>query len=456
MVLGAGAEGVWCGAVAAAVTGSSWAALTVFATCAVAAAAVVSGRSGGREDAGSGGRWLLLLLLVATGVLLVAGRGWARDYLLWQIVRDVAFTSSLVYLGIRLGGNMQAPESAVRRAARAFALVCVTLVVSAAAGLTPGWATTALVASLVVGGLLIAVVRYLALTDVVADADRLPAVPWLLAITGAVVAMVAISALASQLLTVDVLRWLLGVAGTVLRDALDVLAWLIGWAGAGLLRALDWLLGIFHVNGPDVDWTPPSAPQVQEVVPKQHIVAHGSSMARLVATAAVALAVVTASLGVVLIALRRLRRRETPERLVIEEREALGSLRTTTAAFAGGLGRRLRRGLTRLGPHASRSPAELVRLRYAQLERRLTAAGKSRRPGATVREYLAAAAAESSSQASPSEPAVDITSGASVFVAAGTSAADLAALYELARYSAQAVDAVQAARFEGLARSFPA
>jgi len=35
-------------------------------------------------------------------------------------------------------------------------------------------------------------------------------------------------------------------------------------------------------------------------------------------------------------------------------------------------------------------------------------------------------------------------------------AADIAAIYELARYSAHTIDAAQARRFEGLARSFEA
>jgi hypothetical protein len=49
-----------------------------------------------------------------------------------------------------------------------------------------------------------------------------------------------------------------------------------------------------------------------------------------------------------------------------------------------------------------------------------------------------------------SEPAKDAAASPSSL------AADLAALYELARYSAHAVDAAQAHRFESLARTFAA
>ena len=117
----------------------------------------------------------------------------------------------------------------------------------------------------------------------------------------------------------------------------------------------------------------------------------------------------------------------------MEEREALGSLREAAGAAAAGLGRRLRRRFSGFGRREARSPGELVRLRYAQLERRLAASGTARPPGVTVRDYLSSCAAD---------------------MEAPPPAADVAGLYELARYSEHAVDAVQAKRFEELAQAF--
>ena len=73
------------------------------------------------------------------------GRAWAHDYILWQVVRDVVFVALLVFLGIRLGGEEQSPEGAVRRAIRAFVLLCAVLVFAALDGSTPGWAVAAVV-----------------------------------------------------------------------------------------------------------------------------------------------------------------------------------------------------------------------------------------------------------------------------------------------------------------------
>ena len=208
-------------------------------------------------------------VLVATAlvVLLAAGRAWAHDYILWQVVRDALFVGLLAVLGIRLGGEEPSPEGAVRRAVRAFVLLCAVLVFAAAAGSTPGWATAAVVAALLAGVLLVAVMRYLALTDLVAEADRLPSWPWLLAVTGAVLCVVAVAALVSQLLDIDVLRWLLGALAGVLAAALDAIAYALAWAGAGLIRALQWLLGLIHVRAPHLELEPPSGTRVKVVVP---------------------------------------------------------------------------------------------------------------------------------------------------------------------------------------------
>ena len=320
-------------------------------------------------------------------MLLAAGQGWTHDYLLWQVVRDALFVGGLVLLGIRLGGDDPSPEIAVRRAVRGFALLCAVLVCAAAAGSTPGWAAAAVVTALVAGGLLIAVMRYRSLTELVAATDRLPPWSWLLAVSGAILCVVAIAAFLGQLLDVEILRWLLGAAAAVLSTTLDAIIYAVGWAGAGLARALGWVLGLIHVRAPHLELKPPSASRVKVVVPPYQPAAPGSSATRLVVAVAAALAAVVASLAVVAFALRRLRRRSAADDAVEEEREALGSIREATRAVAGRLGRRLR-SFAVPGRRETRSPGELVRLRYAQLEQRLAAAGRPRPPGVTVREYL--------------------------------------------------------------------
>ena len=166
------------------------------------------------------------------------------------------------------------------------------------------------------------------------------------------------------------------------------------------------------------------------------------SGSRLLFTAFAALGALGLAFALVAVALRRFRRQPSAEAMVVEEREALVSLRSAAGAFAAALGRRLRRRLParRRDP---RSPAELVRRRYAELEQRLAGGGRPRPAGATVRDHLAAAAPASA----------DAGRGP---VEGDEPAAELAAIYELARYSHHSVDASQARRFEALARAFGA
>ena len=448
LVLGAAAEGIWCGGLAAALMGASWIVLTVFACVTVAGAAYVARRLTVGEGREPSARVLALtLILVASAVLLAAGRAWAHPSLLWQVVRDSVYASGLVLLGVYLGRDSLAPEAAVQRAVRGFALLCAVLVCAAWAGLAPEWAPVAIVASLVVGGLLVAVVRYQALTDLVDPADRLPAWPWLLAVAGAVLGVIAIGALLSQVFGLEVLRSALGVVAGVLRYALDGVAYLVGWAGAGLLRGIAWLLSVLHVHARD----PAQAPHLARKMPvlKLHQAAGTKiwSGTQVIVTAVGALVAIGLSLTLVAVALRRFRREPLAEGAVVEDREALASLSSVAGEFAARLGRRLRRRLLALRRHGPVTPAELVRQRYAELELRLSRAGRPRPPGVTVRDHLAAAvAARPETAPPPPETAPRPPSPA----------ADIAAIYELARYSAHTIDAAQARRFEGLARSFEA
>jgi hypothetical protein len=438
LLLGAAAEGIWSGGLAAVLMGASWAALTFFACVTVLAAATVARRLGIGEGGERAARLLAVaLIVVAAGLLLAAGRAWAHPSLLWQVVRDFVYAGGLVLLGIRLGRAPQSPEAAVARALRGFALLCAVLVGAALAGAAPGWAPAAVVAALVVGGLLVAIVRYRALTELVDPAEQLPAWPWLLAVVGAVLGVIALGALLSEILRVDVLLWSLSALAGVLRYARDGVAFVIGWAGAGLLRGITWLLSVLHVHARD----PADVPNLAARPPQLKLRhAAGTKIwggSKLIFTAVGALAAMGLSLALVVVALRRFRRELPADVTVVEEREALASLRSAAGDFAGRLGRRLRRRLVALRRSDPLSPADLVRQRYAELERRLSRAGRPRPPGVTVRDHLAAAAA--AAEAGPAPP---------------SSAADLAAIYEVARYSAHTVDAPQARRFEVLARAF--
>jgi predicted nucleic acid-binding protein len=476
VVLGAAVEGIWCGGLAAALTGVSALLLIVFAWITVLAAALLARRFGAGAGRERPTRLLAMTLsLAAAGVLLVADRAWVHPSALWQVVRDVVYSGGLVALGLYLGSSPQSPETAVRRAVRAFGLLCAVLAFAALAGSVPGWAPWAVVAALVVGGLLVAIVRYQTLTDLVDPVERLPAWPWLLAVVGAVLVVVATGALLSQVLRVEVVLWALSVLTGVLRDALAGVAYLVGYAALELAHGIAWLLGALHLHV----WHPggqrqaaPTPTVLRRLNARSLRVWSGS---RLLATAVAALVAVALSFALVAVALRRFRREPPAQVMVVEERETLASLRSAAGVFAARLRRRLRRRLLRPRRPDARTPAELVRRRYAELERRLSRGGRPRLPGVTVRDHLAAVAAPASGASAPAAPAPGAGDepaegvAAPSLQAAGEAsasteaepalpllAADLAAIYELARYSAHAIDAAQAGRFEVLARAFMA
>lgn len=437
LALGAAVEGVWSGALAALVAGGSGAAYMAGAAAAVFAAAVFARRTGSGAGPGLLARWLAVALtLVVAGALFAAQLGWTSPHPLLSLIADVVFAALLVLLGIWLGRRPQGPHDAVNRAVRGFGLLCGLLVIAGMAGALPGWAAGAVVAALLAGGLLIAAVRYQALAAVVPPEDRAPAWRWLLAVVGVILLVVAVGALLSLVLRADVVLWALAVAGGALRFLLQFLAYGIGWAGAGLLRALAWLLALFHVHGLPTP-KPPKAPPAHPVTSRQtpHLGTWG--LARTIATIGAAVVAIGVPLLLVALALRRFRR-DKPE-AVEEERESV----LTWREAAGDAAARLRRRLRRLAPRrpVPRTPAELVRRRYEELERRLARDGHERPPGTTVRAYLGGVCG---------------TSGEGEGAAATTSdlAADLAAIYELARYSSHAVDQPTAQHFASLANAF--
>jgi len=460
LVLGAVVDGVWCGALAAALAGASWPLLALFAAGVILCGALVARRldMGGRgagdgAGASAGDRGVLAarllavgLVVGAAGVLLLAGRAWDHPALLWQAAGDAVFAAGLVAVGVHLGRASRAPDVAVRRAVRAFALLCAILVAAALARTEPGWAAPAVVVSLAAGGLLIAIARYDDLTGLVAPSERMPAWPWLLAVAGAVLAVVAVGALLSLVFQVGGVLWVLHGLGAALRYALDAVGYAIAYAGMLLARALSWAIGLLHMR-PWYKWAPPMKLKPPTISGNASSYKY-PSVSRLAGTIVGTVLAIGGLLAIVVFSLRRIRRTSPVEPSVVEEREELSSLRSAAGQFAGRLGRRLRSRIGGLFGREPDTPAERVRRRYAELERRLTKAGRPRPAGLTVREYLAQAAA-------PDDADLPVTSAgagpAAQPPAASQPAADLAAIYELARYSEHEVDACQAERFQSLA-----
>ena len=425
LTFGAMAEGVWIGAAVGLLTAQSGPGSMAFAAAVLFAAAVFARRAA----AGSGPSRLtragaVLLPVVAGGALFAATRSWAGPHAALNAIAALCYAALLVLAGIALGRDPLSPSAAVRRAARGFALLCAILVIDAVGGHTPAWAGGAVVAALVAGGLLVATARYQALAATVPAADRAPAWRWLLAVVGVLLLVVVLGALLGLVLRVEMLLWVLDAAGGVLRFLLQWVAFGLGWAGAGILRALAWLLGLFHLHSLPTP-KPPAAPPAQVLtehpVPKTGV----WGVARIVVMAAVAVVAVGVPLLLVALALRRTRGATGED--VAEEREAVVTLRAAAGIAAARMGRRLRRLMHRR--HSPATPAELVRRRYQELERRLSRAGRPRAPGATVRAFL---------RSVPGAPDAD----------------GLAGVYELARYSDHAVDDALARRFEADAVAF--
>jgi len=476
LALGAAAEAVWCGAAVAALLGASAFALIAFAWVVVLTAAVLAHRHSGREGGERRARLLAMaIVLAAVGVLLGVGRAWTRPYLPWWFVLAVLYSGALVALGLHLGSAPPWPETATRRAVRSFALLCAVLVTAALGGSTPPWAPWALVAALVLGALLVAVVRYRTLADVIDPAERLPAWPWLLSVVAAALVVIATGALLAEVLRAELVLWVLGVLATGVEDALAGLAFVVGAAGIELIRGIAWLAGALHLHSGHLTLHMKPVPILharKQLLPPDRAPWHGSRVAAAVAGVAAAVGL---SLALVVVALRRFRRVPPAHLMVLEEREALGSVRSAAGDLAALFARRLRRRLLRPRRMRPRTPAELVRRRYADLERRLARAGRPRPAGVTVRTHLAAFAASwadrqapavepETARPSPAVPPPQPSPAAAAPAqpspraapAALASAAELASIYEAARYSAHDIDAAQAGRFDALARAFTA
>ena len=341
--LGAAAHGVWCGVLAAALTGGAWPPLAAFSAAAMLVAAAMARWSASDDDRLRRARAALAgLLFMGAAMLFVAGRSWAHDLIVWQVVRDVAFVAAVMVLGISVGRERMVPEEAVRLAVRAFAMLCVVLAGASVAGAALQWPAAAVAAVLVAGGLHLAVVRYRSLTDLVADGDRLRPWPWLLAVTAAIVGVLALAALAGVLLDAGGSHGLLASAVAVLAYAGRVLGYAVGWVGAGLLRVLAWLAGLVHVHLPTFK-PPPLRPGGGKPPLTQHAPLHASGLIRIVVISVAAVAAVATSVAVVALALRRLRHTAPGAHRFVEERDSVRSVRSGTADALGGLGRRLRR-----------------------------------------------------------------------------------------------------------------
>jgi hypothetical protein len=424
IALGALAQGVWCGVLGSVLSAARWPALAGFAAATVISAAAAA-RWGQRGDHRLRAARALLaaVVLLAASVLLVAGRAWGHPYIGWQIVRDVFFCSGLSVLGVWLARGDSGPDEAFGRAVWAFGVLCAVLVVCALTGtavLAPGAAVAAVV---VAGGLHVAVLRYRVLTDVVSEGDRPPAWQWLLAVTAAILAVLLATGMAVEVLGGGGLH-------SALAGLLAVFAYVGGglaWIVAEVMRAVAWLGGLAHLHLPHAQ-VPTLSPETATPSATQKPPSGVSATSRTVIMILLTGAAVAVAVGIVVFALRRLTGESSDDEAVIEEREAVRSVTEATGSALGGLGRRLRT-LIR-GRRKAQTPAEAIRIRYELLEERLTRAGSPRTPGTTVRAYLRVSVGSDR----PGTPA------------------ELAALYELARYSAREVEETQAREFEELAR----
>ncbi len=451
--LGAVTEGAWAGSLAALVTGGSGAAWIAGAAGGTFIGAVLAAHSGAQREPGRRERAAAAgLTLVIAAAFFAAGRGWEGDLPVVAALGALAFAALLVYLGISLGRERISADNAVRRAVRAFALLCCVLAVAALAGSHAGWAGGAVVASLVAGALSVAAARAQSLS-LTAHEDRATTWHWLLAVLGVVLGVVAAGALLSLVLRVDVLLWILAVAGEVLQYLLGLLGFVLGWAGAGLVRALSWVLGSLHLHDlPRVDPPQGDDPHLQALPKAPRGGAYAWTRAAL--TIAVAVVAAAAPLLIVAFALRRVRGSTPVE--VEEEREAVLTLRDVSAGAVAGVRRRLARLVPRRNPPAT--PAQLVRREYEGLERRLSRVGHPRPVGTTVRSYLLQVAdLQHGPPRRVDEPAGSGGGAPSAGLgASGSPVVELAGLYELARYSPHPVDTETADRFRQLSRAFAA
>lgn len=423
IALGAATQAVWCGLLGSIFSAAGWPELAAFAFVVMVAAAAAA-RWAAADDARlrSGRAALAAVVLLATVALVAAGRGWEHQYLGWQVVRAVVFCAVVGLLGVWLGRGDSGPDEAFGRAARAFAAVCALLALSALSATGVEAPAAAVAAVIVAGGLHVVVLRYRALTDVVAEDDRLPVWPWLLAVGGALVVVLVVTALVAELLGVAPLHALASVVATALAYVAEGFA----RVAAVILRGLSWLGGLFHLEIPQYEV--PEVRSVGEPLPTAtKTPAAASQTGRAVATVVATGLAVLAAVAVVVLALRRLTREPPRDEAVVEERESVRSVTSATGAALGKLRRRVF-ALAR-GGRRTRTPAEAIRLRYERLEARLARAGSPRDPGTTVRAYLCVSV-------TAEEPGA---------------AAELASLYELARYSGRAVSESQAGRFAELA-----
>jgi hypothetical protein len=430
IVFAASAGGVWTGAFVAAVSGSSGPAAMVFAAAVIFVAAVSARRVAGRRSVSLQVRaFAAALTLVVAALLGVSSRVWQDPRPVWPLVGDVLIATLLIGVGLLAGGDAPAPELAARRAVGGFLLLCTVLFVAATAGSVPAWAMGAVIASLLSGGLLVADARYRTLRAMVQRDQLGPAWSWLLAVAGVILLVVAGGVLLGAVLSSDVILWAASLAGDVASLVLRAAGFAVAWFGAAILRAGAWVLDLLHVGsvGHHQVWRPKA---FHRSLPHRASPDLGAwRTPSLILYVAAVVAAVVLPLALVSLALRRLHTQRPEE--VLEEREAIASVRPMMGRAVLRLGERLLRAVPRRRA-APATLAERIRGRYADLEGRLADRGWSRAPGTTARSFLLQAAA------CVNDPE-------------GRAHAEAASIYELARYSGREMDLAAAGRFDALA-----
>jgi len=362
---------------------------------------------------------LALGLAVAAG-LIAAASPEGLEEMVWTVVRSAVFVGVSLELGLLAGRAEIDPERAFRRAARAFALVFVLVLVSYAAG-EPLAGSGILVAVAVLAGLaLVAVAR--ALVTLRAIEGRRSLWRWTAGVVVAGLLALALAALVAALPAGGALAWLGGLVIAALQGLLDVVGYVIAGAGYLIMRALVVLAGILHLHPDLPEIKPPSTAPFKAIREPP-----GRPRSGVPEVLAVVFLVVLALVAVRLL-LRSFRvERDGADEAAVEEREQL----VRPVAEMRAAGRRLARRLSRLvGGGRPRTPAEALRAEYCRLERTLGKSGYGREASWSVRRYLGSL---------PGAPQEGDPDGAAGGRPAGradrATVARLVELYERARYA---------------------
>jgi len=333
----------------------------------------------------------------------------------------VALLASIpVWLGLRLGRHPLVPADVPGRAGRAFVTAFLVVLVAQSSGRAVPGAAITLAAVLLVAVVMVACAR-LAAGGAARETRRTQHL-WLLAVFCAGALIVGAGALLGGAMPSGLVLVPLHVVSTAVGYLVDAVGWILGNLGALFVRGLSALLGSFDPDlATDINELPVSTTTQRPSnthVPGP-VVAIGEVFVILAAAALIVL-------------LGRVSARRRTRRVVeiVEERESVWSTSEMLHAGADRVRRALRR-VARLRAAKPRHAPDALRWEYRRLEHSLDDRGHARPVGTTARAFLEGLTG------------YDFTT-----------ASELSALYELARYSAHEVGWDEVERFHVAAARF--